>query len=206
MDKTQIDNSTDQYLVDRVLRGDTKAFEIIIRNTKGLVAQIVFKMIHNPEDRKDLAQDVFLKAFRNLPGFKFQSKLSTWVGQITYNTCLNYLEKKKLILIKDDENDTHEKTLEMINKTINRDLINVTESLIFKKELSEILKFEIEMLSPLYKTLITLYHNEELSYEEIAQITELPEGTVKNYLFRARKDSIRSKICLMRKPHHYEKN
>ena len=187
MDKTQIDNSTDQYLVDRVLRGDTKAFEIIIRNTKGLVAQIVFKMIHNPEDRKDLAQDVFLKAFRNLPGFKFQSKLSTWVGQITYNTCLNYLEKKKLILIKDDENDTHEKTLEMINKTINRDLINVTESLIFKKELSEILKFEIEMLSPLYKTLITLYHNEELSYEEIAQITELPEGTVKNYLFRARK-------------------
>ena len=187
MDKTQTDNSTDQYLVGKVLRGDAKAFEIIIKNTKGLVAQIVFKMIYNTEDRKDLAQDVFLKAFKDLSGFRFQSKLSTWIGQITYNTCLNYLEKKKLVLINDDENDTHEESLEVINKTMNRDLINVTESLIFKKELSEILKCEIEMLSPIYKTLITLYHNEELTYEEIAQITELPEGTVKNYLFRARK-------------------
>ena len=187
MDKTQTDNSTDQYLVDKVLRGDTKVFEIIIKNTKGLVAQIVFKMVYNPEDRKDLAQDVFLKAFKDLSGFRFQSKLSTWIGQITYNTCLNYLEKKKLVLINDDENDTHEESLETINKTINRDLVNVTESLILKKELSEILKCEIEMLSPIYKTLITLYHNEELTYEEIAQITELPEGTVKNYLFRARK-------------------
>ena len=177
----------DQYLVDKVLRGDTKAFETIIKNTKGLVAQIVFKMIYNPEDRKDLAQDVFLKAFKDLSGFRFQSKLSTWIGQITYNTCINYLEKKKLVLINDDENDTHEESLETVNKTINRDLMNVTESLIFKKELSEILKCEIEMLSPIYKTLITLYHNEELTYEEIAQITELPEGTVKNYLFRARK-------------------
>jgi RNA polymerase sigma factor (sigma-70 family) len=187
LDKTQTDNSTDKYLVDKVLRGDTKAFEIIIKNTKGLVAQIVFKMIYNTEDRKDLAQDVFLKVFKDLSGFRFQSKLSTWIGQITYNTCLNYLEKKKLVLINDDENDTHEESLETINKTTNRDLMDVTESLIFKKELSEILKFEIEMLSPIYKTLITLYHNEELTYEEIAQITELPEGTVKNYLFRARK-------------------
>jgi len=187
LDKTQTDNSTDQYLVDKVLRGDTKVFEIIIKNTKGLVAQIVFKMVYNPEDRKDLAQDVFLKAFKDLSGFRFQSKLSTWIGQITYNTCLNYLEKKKLVLINDDENDTHEESLETINKTINRDLVNVTESLILKKELSEILKCEIEMLSPIYKTLITLYHNEELTYEEIAQITKLPEGTVKNYLFRARK-------------------
>ena len=187
MDKTQTDNSTDKYLVDKVLRGDTKAFEIIIKNTKGLVAQIVFKMIYNPEDRKDVAQDVFLKAFKDLSGFRFQSKLSTWIGQITYNTCLNYLEKKKLVLINDDESDTHEESLETVNKTINTDLTNVTESLIFKKELSDILKFEIEMLSPIYKTLISLYHNEELTYEEIAQITELPEGTVKNYLFRARK-------------------
>lgn len=187
MDKAHTDNLTDQYLVDKVLRGDTKAFEIIIRNTRGLVAQIVFKMIYRPEDRKDLAQDVFLKVFKDLSGFRFQSKLSTWIGQITYNTCLNYLEKKKLILINDNGNDTQEESLETINKTVNRDITNVTELLIFKKELSEILNCEIEMLSPIYKTLITLYHSEELTYEEIAQITELPEGTVKNYLFRARK-------------------
>lgn len=181
MDKTQTNTSTDQHLVNKVLSGDTKAFEIIVKNTKGLVAQIVFKMVTNPEDRKDLAQDVFLKVFKDLPGFRFQSKLSTWIGRITYNTCLNYLEKKKLVLMEDDENYSQEKTMVTINIT------NAIESFIFKNELSEILKREIEMLSPIYKTLITLYHSEELTYEEIAQITELPEGTVKNYLFRARK-------------------
>jgi RNA polymerase sigma factor (sigma-70 family) len=62
-----------------------------------------------------------------------------------------------------------------------------TERLFFQKQLCAILKIEMDNLSPVYKTLITLYHNEELSYAEIAQITELPEGTVKNYLFRARK-------------------
>ncbi|MBK5273133.1 MAG: RNA polymerase sigma factor, partial [Bacteroidia bacterium] len=60
-------------------------------------------------------------------------------------------------------------------------------TLIRQKELSAILKTEIEKLSPVYKTLITLYHNEELSYEEIEQITSLPAGTIKSYLFRARK-------------------
>ena len=63
---------------------------------------------------------------------------------------------------------------------------NETENLIFQKELSGILHTEIEKLSPLYRTLIVLYHQEELSYADIAQIAELPEGTVKNYLYRAR--------------------
>jgi len=62
-----------------------------------------------------------------------------------------------------------------------------TEILIHKKEISAMLLIATEMLTPIYKTLITLYHQEELSYDEIAQITQLPQGTVKNYLFRARK-------------------
>ena len=187
MDKKQTTNSSDQHLVEKVLGGDTKAFEIIIKNTKGLVAQIVFKMIDNTEDRRDIAQDVFLKTFKDLSGFRFQSKLSTWIAQITYNTCLNYLEKKKLILVNDEEYGSHEEALEAQSKITVTDATSATESLILKKDLSDILKIEIEKLSPIYKTLITLYHSEELSYEEIAQITELPEGTVKNYLFRARK-------------------
>jgi RNA polymerase sigma-70 factor (ECF subfamily) len=68
-----------------------------------------------------------------------------------------------------------------------------TENIIFQKDLSQILKSQLDKLSPVYKTLITLYHNEELSYSEIAEISGLPEGTVKNYLFRARKE-LRDKI------------
>ncbi len=187
-------NLADQSLVEKVLSGNTNAFKTIMKNTEGLVVQIIFKMIPNSEDRKDIAQDVFFKSFQKLGSFKFQSKLSTWIGQIAYNTCLNYLEKKKLILLDNDKDDNEYEQVEIINNKIGA-FTNETENRIFRKELSEILKIEIDNLSPLYKTLITLYHNEELSYLEIAEITGLPEGTVKNYLFRARK-TLRDNLSL----------
>jgi RNA polymerase sigma factor (sigma-70 family) len=178
------DTPTDKELVEKVLSGDTNAFAAIIKNTQVLVAQIVFKMVKNKEDRKDLAQDIYLKAYKNLPGFRFGSKLSTWIAQIAYNTCLDHVRKKKLVLQDNfDDDDTEE--LPRIN--INNSLSSEPNAGIFKKELAGILKMEIDKLSPIHKTLITLYHNEEMSYEEIAQVTQLPEGTLKSYLFRARK-------------------
>ncbi len=124
--------------------------------------------------KKDLAQDVYLKAFQKLGTFKFQAKLSTWIGHIAYNACCNHLEKKKLVLV------NHGDQPEVADE-------DSTEDPIFNSELSQILKVEIDKLPPLYKTLITLFHTEALSYAEIGQITDLPDGTVKNYLFRARK-------------------
>jgi RNA polymerase sigma factor (sigma-70 family) len=177
----------DKILVDKVLNGGSQAFRDIIKNTEGLVAQIVSKMIPNEEDRKDLAQDIYLKTYHKISGFKFQSKLSTWIGQIAYNTCLNWLEKKRPILLGNSEEESGEKSLEMLsNKSLLGEGLE-SEKLIFRKELSGILEIEINRLPPIYKTLITLYHNEELSYEEMVQITGIPEGTVKSYLFRARK-------------------
>jgi RNA polymerase sigma factor (sigma-70 family) len=195
---TKTENSlTDQQLVNRVLRGDSNAFSAIIKNTEALVAQIVFKMIANVEERKDIVQDIYLKAYKNLCDFRFQSKLSTWIAQISYNTCFNYLQKKKAILPGNlhHQDDSDEEKLEYL-KTSSSALINISEHRIIQKELSKILTREIENLSPVYKTLITLYHNEEMTYEEIATITQLPAGTVKSYLFRARrslKESILSK-------------
>jgi RNA polymerase sigma factor (sigma-70 family) len=173
---------SDQYLVTAVLNGDRNAFGLIIKKTEGLVAQMTFKMISSPGDRKDVAQDIYLKAFKNLSGFKFQSKLSTWISQIAYNTCLHYLEKRKLVLM-----DNFEEDGELAINHFNKDFKNDTEDVLFNKELAAMLQTEIEQLKPLYKTLISLYHQEELSYAEIAEITSLPEGTVKNYIFRARK-------------------
>ena len=186
MDYKNENNFTDKYLIEKVLGGNTGAFSTIIKNTERLVAQIVFKMITINEDREDIAQDIYLKTFQKLGSFKFESKLSTWIGQIAYNTCLNYLEKKKLILLEYNfDNKSQDEALENLSNKINLD--NETEKQLFQKELSEILIIEIEKLQPIYKVLINLYHNEELSYIEISQITQLPEGTVKNYLFRARK-------------------
>ncbi|MBG6128904.1 RNA polymerase sigma-70 factor (ECF subfamily) [Aquimarina sp. EL_43] len=176
----------DRDLIKKVLDGDSSAFEAIISNTKGLVIQIIYKMVRNHEDRKDLAQEVYLKVYDKLDGFKFNSKLSTWIATITYNTCLNYLKKKKIPILDIDKNEEKELWEKIsINTFCYPD--NQTEAYIFKKERSQILTLAIEKLPPLYKTLITLYHNEELSYSEITDITGLPEGTVKNYLYRARK-------------------
>lgn len=179
---------TDRQLVDPVLGGDTPAFGEIISMTEGLVAQIVCRLISNEEDRKDIVQDIYLKVFHHLKGFRFQSKLSTWVAQIAYNTCSSQLQKRHLSwhVLPDGEMDGagsgpgsgRQHTIRAAEET---------DGSILKKELTGILQAEIGQLPPLYQTLISLYHQEELTYQEMAQITGLPEGTVKSYLFRARK-------------------
>ena len=88
---------SDQHLVTAVLNGDRNAFGLIIKKTEGLVAQMTFKMIIIPGDRKDVAQDIYLRAFKNLSGFKFQSKLSTWIGQIAYNTIVDPILRTRMI-------------------------------------------------------------------------------------------------------------
>jgi RNA polymerase sigma factor (sigma-70 family) len=178
----------DKHLVSKVLAGDSRAFGIIIKNTEKLVAQIVFKMVPVEEDRKDMAQDIYLKAYKRLAGFRFQAKLSTWIAQIAYNTCIDYLEKKKFTLVNANEKTSseneQEEMLDILNTRANR---MATQHDMARKDLSAILNDEMNKLSPVFRTIITLYHNEEMSYEEIGQIMDLPEGTVKSYLFRARK-------------------
>jgi RNA polymerase sigma factor (sigma-70 family) len=176
---------TDREVVNLILGGEMRAFGSLVEMTEGLVAQIVYKLIPNEEDRKDIAQDIYLKVYRNLNGFKFQSKLSTWVGQIAYNTCLNWLQKKQLTIYTPPERESHrpddDTRLDAFRAT------DETDRVLLQKELNQLLQGEIGRLPPLYQTLIGLFHQEELSYLEIARITGLPEGTVKSYLFRARK-------------------
>lgn len=194
-------NTTDRHLVDRILSGETNVFGTIIKNTENLVAKIIFDMISNDVDRKDIAQDVYLKVYQKLRGFKFQSKLSTWIGQICYNTCIDHLRKKKLILAEnryEPETESSNELLDMMN-TARGNFDEPMDTLVIGKNISEIVKKKIEKLPPVYKTLISLYHNEELSYDEISTITGLPAGTVKSYLFRARRQ-LRNDLLL-----HYKK-
>ena len=189
MSNLPISPATDQQLVALVLKGNTAAFGQLVLRTEGLVTQMVFKMIRHPADRPDIAQEVYLKVFKSLAGFKFQAKFSTWVGQITYNTCLHYLEKKRLVLV-----DLSEQKLDDASEEGRSPPVSLVagpehdpEIALFDQDLASVLSTAIEQLPPLYRTLIALYHQQELSYEEISQITSLPDGTVKNYLFRARK-------------------
>jgi RNA polymerase sigma factor (sigma-70 family) len=175
---------TDRQLVDKVLSGEMQAFSQLIGMTEGLVARIVYQLVRNEEDRKDVAQDVYLKVYQHLKGFKFQSKLSTWVGQIAYNTCLNRLQKRQLAIYDPPAQDGDETAGGRAGLFRAED---ETDRMLLQKELRSLLTAGIARLPPLYQTLISLYHQEDQSYQEIARITGLPEGTVKSYLFRARK-------------------
>lgn len=186
MDQKEAQKQEDRILVERVLGGNHRAFGVIVRNTQGLVAHIVFKMISDPHDRNDIAQDIYLKVFQKLGSFRFQAKLSTWIAQIAYHTCLNYLQKKKSdwpvlnnILPRADQSD------EPYNEQ-HPDPDNLEDRLL-EAEQTQIIRAEIENLPPQYKLLITLFHQQELSYHEIGEVVDLPEGTIKSYLFRARK-------------------
>jgi RNA polymerase sigma-70 factor (ECF subfamily) len=182
-------NREDKLLVNRVLNGDSQAFGLIIRQSEKIVAHVTCKMIHNEEDRKDIAQDIYLKAFKNLPKFKFESKLSTWIARIAFNTCMDQLRKKKLVLEQELVNTDAEDAdfYEGSKRRYYEDDNTVASKLMEQKALTGILKTEIENLPPVSRTLITLFHNVELSYEEIGEITGMPSGTVKSYLYRARK-------------------
>lgn len=173
---------SDRDLVKRIMEGDRHAAALLIHRTEKLVAQIVFKMLGNHPDRKDLTQDIYLKTFRYLPRFRFQSKLSTWVAQISYTTCLDHLKKyspEQVVLPADEEL--------LADPIATREVSKDASQLLAIKERAEILERLTADLPPVYQTLVTLFHKEELSIEEIMDITGLPSGTVKNSLFRARK-------------------
>ena len=158
------------------------AFKQVIHETENLVAHLAFKMIPVAADRKDIAQEVYLKAYHSLPNFRFQSKLSTWIGQITYNTCLHYLQKKKPVLLECflEKNDND------IENLANGFTENEAETRLLARELNESMSRAIQQLPALQQMLIGLFYHQELSLAEISGITNLPEGTLKSHLFRAR--------------------
>ncbi len=163
---------SDEVMIQKILSGDRYAASLLIRDTEKLVTHIVFKMITDPSDRKDLMQDIYLKTFRYLPRFRFQCKLSTWVAQISYTTCFDHLKNKRELIDLPVEDEGY--------------IPDAGQQLAIKEK-SEILESISATLPPVYRTLITLFHKEELSIDEIINITGLPAGTIKSYLFRARK-------------------
>lgn len=181
---------TDKALISKILGGNLNAFRDLIDTYQKLVVHVVFRMISRQEHREEICQEVFIKVFQNLARFKFESKLSTWIGKIAYTTTINHLRKEKIQgpneiwntqnNIRNDEN--HYEPLD----TIRSDDLNPVE-ILEKQDISKIIQKKIEQLPGPYKTIFTLYHLEQMSYQEISEIMDLPEGTVKSYLFRGRK-------------------
>lgn len=174
----------DQELIRRVLSGDQSAFVALIRQYQGLVNQITYRMLPRAEDRRDIAQDVFVKVYQQLAHFRQEAKLSTWIGRITYHACLHQLRKKKLVLLDDF---TYPADDEPNSFDVADDALPSDEAL-FQRTLEAHLQQAIDQLPAIQRTLITLFHLEEISLTELSAMVNMPLGTVKSHLFRARKN------------------
>jgi RNA polymerase sigma-70 factor (ECF subfamily) len=170
-----------QRQVDQILAGDPNAFKQLVKDHERLVGQVVFRMIPNETDREDLCQDIFVKVYRNLSGFRFDAKLSTWIARIAFTTCLNYIEKKKVPLYEDSSPEG--RTIDDCASLNSQSPENWTGG----RQASVKVCQEIDQLPVIYGTILSLFHLQDMSYAEIGDILAMPSGTVKSYLFRARK-------------------
>lgn len=167
----------DRELVTRILDGDLDAFRVLISQNEKLVAHMIGRLIKHDGDREDLCQEVFIRVYEKLDEFNFQSKLSTWIATIAYRRAINHLRKRKIFVENIDDVVLQERLIAQANPEID----------LSEQDMDEFMVFLIDALPTQYKTVLLLYHKDNLSYVEIEEITGMPEGTVKNYLFRARK-------------------
>lgn len=167
----------EKNLVGKIIKGDTKSFQVLVEKYERLVFHVVYRLTSDRENSEDICQEVFLKVHKGLNTFTFQSKLSTWIARIAYHTSINYLKKH----VKDYITHYPNNIEDFAGTSASPDFI------LEKKDFSKHLNDLIAQLPYQYRTVITLYHLDEFSYQEIEQITGMPAGTVKTNLFRARK-------------------
>jgi RNA polymerase sigma-70 factor (ECF subfamily) len=174
------ESASADLLIAGVRQRDEEACREFVNAYRRLVALIVGRMVARPQDVEDLCQEVFLKIFRSIRTFRGQSKLSTWVGRIAYNACLNHLKRKREIPVE---------SAEYLEKVAHRERASPSTpmEILEKRDLIERIQQEMDSLDHRARTILTLYHNAGMTYEEICQVMQLPMGTVKNYLHRARR-------------------
>jgi RNA polymerase sigma-70 factor (ECF subfamily) len=179
---------TERELVEQVLAGDREAFLDFIDRYERLVKHVVFRMVDDDRDREELCQDVFVRAYRYLDGFRFESKLSTWLARIARNTCLNHLEKKEVPLYADHAPSPGDEGPPDARAALNRiedpdeDVAGTADD----RERRALVREGINALAEHYRTALTLYHLEGMSVSQISAIMDNPEGTVKSHLYRGR--------------------
>ena len=170
----------DRELVAAVLAQAPGAFERLVARHQKLVWHLVYRMVQHPEDARDLSQEVFLRVYQRLAQYRHESALATWIGRVAFSVATRHLQRKKLPLVEANDDEDAGFAWEQVGDGFD------LEGACADHELMGLLGQAIERLPAIQRTLVTLYHLEEMPVGEIASVTGLPEGTVKNYLFRAR--------------------
>ncbi|MFN7018072.1 MAG: sigma-70 family RNA polymerase sigma factor [Fimbriimonadales bacterium] len=178
--------SAEARLVERAQAQDETAFEQIMNLYADRLYNYLLRMVGNPADAEDLLQEVFLRAYQGLPNFDGRASLSTWLYRIATNLCIDYQRRRarrvqtvSYLAGEDEDGETSEwefpdmQTPDPMESALNQELQQVVEQ-------------AISLLSPKLRTVLLLYDVEDLSYEEIARVLNIPIGTVKSRLNHAR--------------------
>jgi RNA polymerase sigma-70 factor (ECF subfamily) len=184
--------TTDTDLVARAAAGEATCFDTLVERYHRPIANFIFRMVGNYESALDLTQEVFIKVYGSLERYNPEFKFSTWIYKIASNTAIDHLRKQSvavtpLYLVNGDDEEFE---LPIPAKGPS------PERALERSERREQIEEVISKLPPRYRELIVLRHVGELSYDEIAEVTGLPLGTVKNRIFRAR-EAMRNHLVRM---------
>ena len=178
----------EREIIDKVISGDTEAFEALVLEHQNKVYSLALRMVGNEEDARDMAQEAFIRAFNSLTGFRGDSKFSVWLYRLTSNICIDFLRSRakrrtvSMTMTDDDGEETGELEIpddtwsptEQLDRTLTRESV----------------RRGLDSLSAPYREILVLREIEGLSYDEIGEVLGIEAGTVKSRIFRARK-----KLC-----------
>ena len=174
----------DYELVQQAILGDQRAYSILMERYRNSIFHMMLKMVSNKEDADDLTLEAFGKAFNKLPSYAPRYAFSTWLFKIAINNCIDYIRKKKLNLLSIDDpieaDSDHDYSSNIRASTLD------PEEMFIRDQRLSLMRDMMNKLTRKYRLMIELRFFEELSYDEIAKELNIPLGTVKAQLFRAK--------------------
>lgn len=176
-----IQSLTDVELIAKAISGREDGFEELVRRYQRPITNYVFRMLNDYDASLDVTQEVFIKVYNSLSRYSSEYKFSTWLYRIAHNAAIDYIRRRspnEQSIETENKDGAYQLQIESPNPTPEQD----RERSEWRTEIEAVVK----CLPSVYRELILLRHAQDLSYDEIAEITNLPLGTVKNRLFRAR--------------------
>ncbi len=181
MTTTPTSREEDQALVDAVLNGSKGAFERLVIQYQKLCWHVIYRMVRHAEDTQDLCQEAFLRMHQYLHQYRYESALKSWVAQVAYSVAKRHLERKRIPLSEPSADSEGLSPLDRVSDDFDMEAAGIDS------QAAGFLHEAIDRLPPLQRTILTLYHLDEMPIAEVAMITGLAEGTIKSHLFRSRK-------------------
>ena len=172
----------DEDIIRLILKGDSELYAEIIDRYSGKVYSTAYSYTHHQEEAKDLVQEILIKTYNSLNGFKADARFSTWLYRIAVNSCIDWSRKKKSKVLMTAMSYEDTNIFEMISSDTES-----PEELFLQQENMETVRNAVDDLPEIYKTVLILYYFEELQVQEICNILDIPRKTIETRLYRAKK-------------------